>query len=336
MTAPVKQEEVKCPVSPEEFRFFFGPELMEEYLDYKSEYFDVSIMLILFTVGMTFWTFRCNIMHPFDDGPCFLGAFAATGIAIVLYLIFLYAYTVKTCFNDKSLGCSKISEFILRSPWLGGFLKDSIAILGSIGIGLGLYGRTLNGQCPENVTLWESQRCNPFANSNSLPHDHVLFLFILPLHLHSVVDGMTFRGAIICWFISVGALIGSMACVKGINDVFSVFLFLIIPTLTFQKDKLSRLMFAHNKKTLALEMEKRKYTLLQQQTEHQLLFEKSEHESEIISMTAKAEIVAMENEKKQMVALIGNVAHDLKTPLQSFRMDLESLSNDPVLSSCKY
>jgi signal transduction histidine kinase len=36
----------------------------------------------------------------------------------------------------------------------------------------------------------------------------------------------------------------------------------------------------------------------------------------------------MEKEREQMVALIGNVAHDLKTPLQSFHMDLEVLKSD--------
>ena len=327
---------LKCPVSPEEFRFFFGPELMEEYLDYKSKYFDVQVMLILFVVSMIFWTCRCNIMHPFDDGIYFTLAFASELIAVFLYHVFLYAYTVKTYVGDPNLQCSKISDFILRSPWLGVFLKDSIGVMGTIGMGFGLYGRTVNGQCPENVTLWESQRCNPFANSNSLPLDHVLFLFILPLHLHSVADGMTFQCSIICWCACVVALIGSMLHIGGVHDLFAIPLFFIIPSLLFKNAKISRLMFAHNKKTLAAEMDKRRYILLQQQTEHQLLFEKSEHESEIISMTAKAEIVAMENEKKQMVALIGNVAHDLKTPLQSFRMDLESLSNDPVLSSCKY
>ena len=109
---------LKCPVSPEEFRFFFGPELMEEYLDYKSKYFDVQVMLILFVVSMIFWTCRCNIMHPFDDGIYFTLAFASELVAVFMYFVFLYAYTVKTCVGDPNLRCSKISDYILRSPWL--------------------------------------------------------------------------------------------------------------------------------------------------------------------------------------------------------------------------
>lgn len=71
----------------------------------------------------------------------------------------------------------------------------------------------------------------------------------------------------------------------------------------------------------------RRCTLLQQQSENQLLFEKNKHELEIISMKAEEDRRLMEKEREQMVALIGNVAHDLKTPLQSFNIDIESLKS---------
>ena len=53
-------------------------------------------------------------------------------------------------------------------------------------------------------------------------------------------------------------------------------------------------------------------------------------------MTDEAERLLVEKEKKQMIALIGNIAHDLKTPLHSFLMDLESLKTNKGFISCKY
>ena len=74
---------------------------------------------------------------------------------------------------------------------------------------------------------------------------------------------------------------------------------------------------------------------MQQQAEHRLKFEKSEHELEIISIKMEEERNLMEKEKAQMVALIGNIAHDLKTPLQSFLFNLESLKAAIVILGCK-
>jgi signal transduction histidine kinase len=54
------------------------------------------------------------------------------------------------------------------------------------------------------------------------------------------------------------------------------------------------------------------------------------HEREIIEIHREEERGSMEKEREQMVSLIGNIAHDLKTPLQSFRMDLELLKSGMI------
>ena len=56
-----------------------------------------------------------------------------------------------------------------------------------------------------------------------------------------------------------------------------------------------------------------------------MLIERNNHEMEIISIRSDEERKRMSTEHAQMVSLIGNVAHDLKTPLQSVGIDLESL-----------
>ena len=60
-------------------------------------------------------------------------------------------------------------------------------------------------------------------------------------------------------------------------------------------------------------------------SERNMLIERKNHEMEIISIRSDEERKRMASEHAQMVSLIGNVAHDLKTPLQSVGIDLESL-----------
>ena len=60
-------------------------------------------------------------------------------------------------------------------------------------------------------------------------------------------------------------------------------------------------------------------------SERNMLIERNNHEMEIISIRSDEERKRMSSEHAQMVSLIGNVAHDLKTPLQSVGIDLESL-----------
>ena len=109
--------------------------------------------------------------------------------------------------------------------------------------------------------------------------------------------------------------------------------FVIIIT-TFRYEELRRQTFSNKNRTAAAEKEKQKCILLQQQAEHQLLFEKNNHESEIHKMEAEEECRLMVKEQEQMVALIGNIAHDLKTPLQSFMVDLEALETDVDYRKC--
>ena len=96
-----------------------------------------------------------------------------------------------------------------------------------------------------------------------------------------------------------------------------------------------RLTFYQKRQTALAEKDKRKCVLLQQHAEHQLLFEKNSYAMKILAMKAEEECKLMEMERTQMVALLGNVAHDLKTPLQSFLMDLESLRESLVILPSK-
>jgi signal transduction histidine kinase len=59
--------------------------------------------------------------------------------------------------------------------------------------------------------------------------------------------------------------------------------------------------------------------------ENTIAAEKTKHDKEAIALNARLEREAKEQEHDLLRSLIGNVAHDLKTPLQSMAMGLDAL-----------
>ena len=321
---------------PSVFPFIFDDDLMKQYQEHQKAYSDIFVMLAGIITSSCFVIMRCNLMHSFDDGLFFICAFFASTISYFLFTGLVLCFLIKYCsFNKKSILC-KVSEFILNTPQLIDQVRDLMTILGTSGLSLGLLGRVANGQCVVDVSLWEAQRCNPAAASFGLPHDHVIFLILSPLLIQAMVNGMTYRGTLICWCISTSALVACAIYVRGRLEMLSFVSCLSILVLIYRYEKLGRITFLNIKNTAAAEIEKRGHILLQQSAEHDLLSEKIKHELEIWSMKAHEECRLMEREQQQMVAMIGNIAHDLKTPLQSFLMDLESLKTNEGFCGCKY
>ena len=314
--------------------FFFGPELRDEFRDFQKKSHNMRAMLFLFCMGSLFFFCRCNIENHFNDGWYFSCSFLCTLGSIAFCTYYLTAYFVDFYITDKNNRIRRL-VYYMSLRWVETIVTDCIPILGTLGVAFGLYGRVMNGPCGDEVSLWESQRCNPSAESKSIPLDHFVFLILLPAFAQTLVIGMTFRALAICWTIS---LAGTILSYLHLNSNFDLWLLIgpsVIIVTTFRYEELRRMTFSNKKRTAAAEKEKQKCILLQQQAEHQLLFEKNNHESEIHKMEAEEECRLMIKEQLQMVALIGNIAHDLKTPLQSFMVDLEALETDVYYRSCK-
>lgn len=326
--------DAKVTSSPREYPFFFDASLMREYQAYQNVYFDLTVMLLVFSLAICFYFGRCNFTHPFDDGIYFTCSLMSNTCSFVLYLIIFLSFTARH-YVVKRNSLYRLSELILNSPWVGDMFKDLIAISGTFGVGFGLLGRVIHGQCVENVSLWEAQRCNPMANSHALPQDHVIYLLMMPIIVQSVVSGMTYRGTIFCWCVSTSFSILCIIIAHGWLEVWSLLSSLVILVVIYKYEKLARLTFMHNKSKLSVEMEKREVIALQQRTELDLLSEKIKHSLEIFTIKSHEECTLMKKEQAQMVAMIGNIAHDLKTPLQSFAMDLEFLKSDEGFCQCE-
>ena len=314
--------------------FSLDPQLLREYRTFQRSAFDVETVLCIFVLGFTFYISRTNVLNSFSSGFLFRFNMISLMLSVTLYTLLMSGYLLKVFVKDKSNRMGRLSNFLIDG-FVDGSLGDVIAILSSVGAGANLYARARAGICPVGVTLWESQECNTSALSSSLPLDHVLLVCLLPLSLQSVIHGMSFRCAICCWVITTFFLMASMIHVSGHLDSYVLISVSIVLILVYKYEKHARQTFAHYKQTSAAKKDKSRHILLQQQAEHQLQFEKSRHELEIISIKLEDERNMMEKEKAQMVALLGNVAHDLKTPLQSFLLNLESLKEIVCIMECK-
>jgi signal transduction histidine kinase len=101
--------------------------------------------------------------------------------------------------------------------------------------------------------------------------------------------------------------------------IWAIFNCLFILFIAFEHERFSRLCFLQSKQKTADEQQKIQSVMLTQKIEH------DSHEMEILSIRSEEQRKRMESEHAQMVSLIGNVAHDLKTPLQSVGIEIESL-----------
>ena len=334
MTSLGEDDTVEVGIMSAPHAFFLDPKVLQEYRTFQKSAFDVNTVLQLFLLGMTFYLARTNIYFSLTSGFYFMSNTISLVMAFILYMLFLYGYLMRLILKDKSCTLFRLANYLVVFFHDGKF-GDMIAILSSYGMGANLYGRVREGMCPVDVTLWGSQKCNSSALSSSLPLDSALYVCLLPLMLQTVVHGISFRCTIICWVVTTSFIVASMLHTSNSLDIYSLVSVLIVLILIFRHEKHARLNFAHHKQTSAAKKDRTRHILLQQQAEHQLQFEKSKHELEIISIKMEDERNLMEKEKAQMVALIGNVAHDLKTPLQSFLFNLESLKSVICVMECK-
>jgi hypothetical protein len=87
--------------------------------------------------------------------------------------------------HQRKLFCARVLEF---------HLEDICCVGSGLSMAVIFLGRVLTGQCPEEATLWESQRCNPVALSHSFPQDDVIVMYLTPIFFHSLVRGVSATG----------------------------------------------------------------------------------------------------------------------------------------------
>jgi signal transduction histidine kinase len=300
-----------------------------EYKKYSRMCFDVmSIGPLIFLITV-FYCCHANFQYALVDGPFFISGLIFGVIASYqYYAFFLLGHTVRR-YNLSDSSKSFLRSFELFFIFSSNF-EDSIAIMATISASSYLYARVLNGQCAPDTTLWGSQRCNPVALSHSVPIDHMLYVSFFPLMHQLILRGISIHGVFACWVISTVFIIATVVHAEAWLELWSVYASLFILCTAFEHERFCRVCFFQSKRVKADDSRNIKRMVSQQKmeqdlSERNLLIERNKHEKEIQAIRTEEERKRMAFEHDQLVSLIGNVAHDLKTPLQSVGIDLESL-----------
>lgn len=185
-------------------------------------------------------------------------------------------------------------EFATNIYWI--LSRNYIRSLSLIGItilfSLRLLSRTIYGACPYKEEDWY---CNPVYDQGSLPLDTVLALCILPLTA-SVVLNNDWLTALVSWAMIVVVLIASVVLAdKGPQSAHLVTLLVFyVPAsfiLIYSNERSFKAMYGVNR--------------------------------QLKSTLAENEKLAEEARATELRSMIGNVAHDLKTPIMSLMNGLE-------------
>jgi hypothetical protein len=95
----------------------------------------------------------------------------------------------KSCITFNRSKCAKI-------------MSNTILLSLVMTAGFYLLARTLVGACSPNSTIWENQKCNPFAPVHYLPAEQAL-VSVLTIPLFQIfVKGATYPGLCLAWIIS--------------------------------------------------------------------------------------------------------------------------------------
>ena len=269
---------------------------------------------------------RFNLENIGTNGLLFDIAFAGYMTTNVVFSVFIVAHLIvdntQKCDHDRFW--YRISERCLLR-WFGGRIVDILAILGIVTVGFYLLARVNVGECSSPTSIWLSQTCNPVASSRSIPHDEVLLLYSSPISVQIAFRGISVEALVICWICVNFFVIYSVVQVEGWLQLWTIVYTLVFMNISYEIEKLMRVTFVQTRAMLDAERSKL-ISDLQIEAEVNLTKLRNRHVLELVEVSAENERKLREKEIFQLRSLMGNVAHDLKTPLHSIEADLEVLN----------
>ena len=288
--------------------FLNDPELYKLYKTSQRKYFDlnsfVPLMVLLYTAAIT----RTNLQSIGPHSPFFSAAFALLIFTTLLFIPFLSTrMIVHYTPTDKQQQSSYKRSIVWLSLFYALKIEDVLGVLTEVIAGLHLLGRVYAGQCDSSTSVWSTQACNPVADRKSIPGDQVIFLYVIPLVAQCILRGISVQALIICCTLGVFFVAMASAHVGGLVEAWTLIYSIFFLVIMFTVERLMRVTFVHGQTMLAAVKLNNK------------------HELELLELSTDNERQLKEKEIFQLRSLMGNVAHDLKTPLHSIEADLEVL-----------
>ena len=292
------------------FRTFLNdPDLYKQYQSSQRRYFDLSsfvpLVLLLYATALT----RSNLENVGHFSSYFSAAFVLLILISAMFLPYFAArvvikFTPNTSHENFSF---RLSESFLILFWKAN-LEDLIGIMCEALTGLHLLGRVYAGQCDISTSVWSTQLCNPVANMKSIPGDQVLILYLIPLVAQCTLRGIRIQALVVCSIMSLFFVLLASVHVNGLIEAWTVSYFIFFFVLMFTIERLQRVTFVHGRAVVAA------------------INQSARHKFELLELSTNIERKLKEKEIYQLRSLMGNVAHDLKTPLHSIEADLDVLS----------
>lgn len=133
---------------------------------------------------------RQNFYNTFVDGPYFKASITLYFVSIIMASFYLFINYTRLVVNNNESSFGKIALFC-QNCWLGINAADIITIVSTLTMSFVLLGRVSLGQCSSDVSLWDTQRCNPVSYSKSLPADQVILVYFYPIIASVTMKGVS-------------------------------------------------------------------------------------------------------------------------------------------------
>ena len=301
--------------------FLHDAEVSFHYKSVQKRHLDVV------SVAPLSFLYYCNVVFRFNIGN--LGTASAEYIcSFILLLIFTILFAMFFCSHSYMYNTKKENQqsyqYLLGERflhhWFGGRIEDILVLLCVSVVGLNMIARIHEGPCPEGISIWESQTCNPFAKVGTLPVEQMFVMFLVPIGGQIVMRGLSAEGLVSCWLVTLLFLLYAVTYVRGWSNMWVVLYIISFTTVSFEVERLLRQSYVQGITMLAGQKEK-----LRVEADARLSTMISLHKVELLKVTSENDKKLRASESLQLRSLMGNVAHDLKTPLHSIEADMEVL-----------
>ena len=319
----------------------------EEYISFKLELFLSGSVTAM--DHLTFWFSVIALVYQVYRTSMFFAVISDVHVivrnggtrlisnAIFIQLIFGNIFQILSIFgciawlgmvlflrrSDLSRHCRSFSGILSRAKELAlawkqsinrELLFDSATLLYTLSACLQLYAQSSAGACSPDTTGAELYFCIP-AGGN-LPSGRVFLVFIAPIITQSVFHVGRVRIVLLSWlltclFVFASAVRNGDLAFEIVHILSALLCLLII----LRMDQFGRECYVVHIRELALQDAARRLELAESRAVNARL------EIEVL----KTEVLKTEASSKEICTLMGNVAHDLKTPIQAISTGLELL-----------
>jgi signal transduction histidine kinase len=151
----------------------------------------------------------------------------------------------------------------------------------------------------------------------------VLLIYFVPISAQVLLRGLSIRTVVLSYLFTIGTILCALLASGAEPQLYSAFSGLVYVAVCVELERWMRVAYVRNKLILSARESKRRLTV----EKRRLALEVAEvrHSTQVMNMSNQAHLAA--KEQALMRQIMGNVAHDMKTPLFSIRAELDSLKD---------